>query len=231
MNYISQRYPEVFTKPWLWSGYFKDFHSDEELTEFVATAKSSGTNVIIDYTYGKARLSGAATTDNSGSELQYDGESIALKTSKITIFTTSLIINETTSTNAATESDIYAGICITDTDLIGGFTDGVFFRKDDGDTYLDCVIRRDSVDSVATAVTTLATGVDYNLEIVIIMSSTAGTGTAYFYVNGAEVAKLTSTTMPYETEEYLTSSITFQTGDNTGTKYCDFDYVGAWTQR
>lgn len=232
MNYISQYHPEVFTKPWLWSGYFKDFHSDEEITEFAsAGAIASGTSAIIDKTYGILRLSGAATTDNSGYEYQYDGETIALVANKITLFTTSIKLNETTSANVAAESDFITGICITDTDLLGAFTDGIYFQKNDGDAYLDCHVKRDSVDSASLAVATLVAGVTYVLEIKVVMSATAGTGTAYFYVNGAEVAKITSVTMPYDGEEYLTSSLTFQTGDNTGTKWADYDYIGAWVQR
>lgn len=237
MNIIQVSYHEVFTKPWLWSGKFYDFHSDEELTEFVATLAASGTAAVLDTAgsahYGVARLSGAATTDNSGANIHQDAETIALVTGKTTLFTARFQLNETTSTNGATESDFFAGIALQDTAWFSGEpTDGIYFRKNEGDAYLDCVVVRDDVEvGLSLAVATLATGTWYTLEIVVDMEATAGAGTAYFYLNGTLVGTLYSATMPYSAEEGLAMTAEFITGDNTGTKWCDVDYIGAWVQR
>lgn len=237
MNIIQASYPEVFTKPWLWSGYFRDFHTEEELTEFVVTLAASGTAAVIDTTASSARgiaqLSGAATTDNSGVNLQYDAETIVFATNKITLFTARVYFDESTSTNVETQSDFYAGLGITDTAwFTGNPTDGIYFRKDDGDAYLDVVIRRDGADVASnTQVMSIASDTWYTLEIVVDMENTPGSGTAYFYVNGAEVGRLFTATIPYEAEESMTATVEFATGDNTGTKWCLLDYVGAWVQR
>lgn len=237
MIHIQASNPEVFT-PWLWSGYFKDFHTDEELTEFVVSALTSGSASVIDTTgssvYGIARLTGAATTDNSGANIQYDAETIALVPGKRTLFTAKVRVNEATSTNVAAQCDLFAGLALTDAAWYTGEpTDGVYFRSLDGAATIDCVVVRDDVEvGLSLAVATLVSATWYTLEIVIDMEATpVGAGTAYFYIDGALVATHYTTTMPQASEESLTASVEFVTGDNTGTKWCDVDYVGAWTQR
>lgn len=234
LSYIKTVYPEVLSRPDMWSGYLKDFHSDEELTEFVVTPTGSGAAgiTVSDAVYGIAAISGQATTDKTGAQMQYDGESVALVTGKTTLFGTSASLSE------VTQSWYLSGLCITDTALRNtstgaiDFSDGVYFAKSDGDASIGCYVIRDSaVINSATAVKTLVADTTYDLEIKVLMSSVAGTGTAYFYVNGAEVARLASSTMPYSGEEILTSSVHFFSGSATGTMTCLVDYVAAFTER
>lgn len=58
-------------------------------------------------------------------------------------------------TSDATQSDIVAGLQITDTTPLA-VTDGIYFRKDDGDTNLDFVVVKDSTATTVTAFSTLA---------------------------------------------------------------------------
>ncbi len=218
------------------SGMCFDFVSDEELVAFVNTAVTTGTAAVRDdIQHGALRISGAATTDDSGASLQVDAESLALKADKITRYLARVRLGETTSTNVDVQSEFIAGLCVHDTTgtppLGAGMTDGIYFRKSDGAATIDCVVERDSVESVLAAVATLAKDVWYDLAIEVIMSSTAGTGEAIFKINGTEVGRIKSTTMPYEAEEILSPSVEFISGDATGTKFLDVDFLAADQQR
>lgn len=244
-GYIAQNATQI---PWYLAGFPDveansyavgyDFDNEQTIDAFTGTALSSGTGAVtVDRKFGVYRLSGAATTDNSGFQIQGDMETFSLVAGKKTRYETLL------QTSDATESEVLAGLCITDTTLIdaGGtfavadltFTDGIGFYKPDGATgFYAFVIRDSTIVASAGPFHTLANDTNVRLGFEVRMdSNTAGKGKALFYINGSLVAGLDSTTMPYDSEEILSPSVAYNTGDNLGTKTCDVDYVRASQDR
>lgn len=103
----------------------------------------------------------------------------------------------------ATQSDYIIGLCITDTDLLGGMTDGVYFRKTDGSTTVSAVIEKNSTETTGTA-HTAANDTFYIYEILWDGSNLD------FYVDGTVVTRLAQTNFP--NDEYLTPSFEYLAG-------------------
>lgn len=155
------------------------------------------------------------TTDaneDDGAQLQKTGENFSLSSSQsLTYFGIRL------KTGEATQSDILAGLCITDTTLLGGMTDGVYFRKVDGSTALAFVTEKDSTETETTSVLTVAADTNYLLEF-------AFDGTRVLaFVDGVQVA---SHTANIPDDELLTPSIAFLSG-NAAVETLTVDYVRA----
>jgi hypothetical protein len=205
---------------------------------WINTLLSSGTFAqTTDEKFGVAVLSGAATTDNSGAQIQADMETCSLVTSKTTRFMVRLKLNE------ITENEFAAGLSITDTTMLDGVgtlaagltpTDFVGFYKPDGAADVYCVVRRDSVNVVAFSVGAVVADTYAVWAFEVVMSSTAGTGTIRAAKDGNWVQQsggAYSTVMPYDSEEILTPAVAFVTGDNVSTKTCTVDYLGVLQER
>jgi hypothetical protein len=118
--------------------------------------------------------------------------------------------------SAATEVDALVGLCITDTDLIDGMSDGIYFHKDDGDTNWDFATEK---NTTATEVAAAGTADTNWIKLGFYYD---GAGTVTPYVNGA--AGTASTTNIPE-DEQLTVSICLQNGEGSATKTMYVDYV------
>jgi len=227
--------------------FFDDFDDELALTSnlpvaassrWIGTALSSGTFAqSTDEKFGVAVLSGAATTDNSGAQIQADMETFSFVTSKQTDFIVRLKLSD------ATQDEFFAGLAITDPTLLDGtgtlaggltHTDSIGFYKPDGGTDVYLVVRRDSVNVASFSVGAVAADTYAVFAFRVEMSSTAGTGVVRAAKDGNWVTTsggAYSTTIPYDSEEVLTPSIAFNTGDNSGTKTMTVDYVGARQER
>ena len=204
---------------------------------WVGTALNTGTFAqTTDEKFGVAVFSGAGTTDNSGAQIQGDMEDVSLVTSKTTRFLVRFKLSD------STQSEFFAGLGITDTTFLDGtgtlaagltHTDSVGFYKPDGEQNVYLVVRRDSVNVAAQSVTAISDATYVVLGFEVAMSSTAGTGTVRVSVDGNWVASAGtfSTVMPYDTEEVLTPTISFLSGDATGTKTATVDYIGVLQER
>lgn len=227
-----------------WYTFFEEFDNEYALTSslpvsasspWVGSALSSGTYAMsTDEKFGVAVLSGAATTDNSGAQIQVDMEAFSLVAGKMVDFICRAKLSD------GTEDELFMGLGITDTTFLDGtgtlaggltHTDSIGFYKPDGETNIYGVVRRDSVNAVTGAIP--LTGTSYNVFAfrVIMDPVTNGTGTVVFYLNGSEVGRLTSANMPYDSEEILTPTIAFVSGNSTGTKTATVDYVGVRQER
>ncbi len=161
---------------------------------------------------GGALLLTTDDAENDGISLQLDGEAFELTSDqRLVYFGVKLQISD------ATQSDFLAGLCITDTTLLGGMTDGVYFRKVDGSTSVAVVTEKDSTETETTAVLTAADATDMTLELYFDGSSVE------FFVNGASVATH-ATNIP--DDEALTPSIEFLTGA-AAAKTMQIDWVRA----
>ena len=230
--------PEFYRFPFkpLWFEAFDDF-AEEISGPYVATSIASGTFAkTTDEAYGVAVLSGVATTDDTGYQLQRDMEIFTLLIGKNTDCFARLKLSE------ATQSSLFMGLAISDTTIqhattdtvAGGLTisDGVGWYKPDGEATAYGVIMRDSVIANTGAIVTLVDATYVTLAVRVTMDpTTLGKGTAYFYADGAIVGALNSLTMPYSAEEVLTPSVSFKSGSATGTMTCTVDFLGARQER
>lgn len=119
----------------------------------------------------------------------------------------------------ATQSDMVIGLCVTDTDVVGGVVDGVFFRKDDGDALLDFVVTKDSAATTATGIATLADD-----TWVVAAFYYDGKNSFEAYVDDVKVATSVATNMP--DNEDLAITIAVQAGE-AAAKTLSVDYVFA----
>lgn len=235
LNNIDHRFKNFPLAPDV-SGRWVDFDSEEDEALFTKTALASGTGVVtVDENHGIYRQSGAATTDNSGSQIQLDMEPVSLNAGKTVLF-----MMRGGKCSDGTQDEFFTGLAITDTTLLDGtgtlaggltHTDSIGFYKPDGESNVYGVIRRDSVQLATGAYAMTMTNYNVYAMRIEMDPSTAGKGRVIFYVNGTEIGRLDSTTMPYDAEEILAPSIAFVTGDASGTKTCDHDFIGWQVER
>lgn len=209
-------------------GYFYDFHSDEDITEGVFTAISSGTNSVIDTGAGGfMRISGAATTDDSGGEWQVDAASIVLPVNKTVRVISRHIMSD------ATQSDFRMGLATIDTSIIASApTNGVLVSKADGAATLDFVVYVGGVATYTqTAIATIADATAFELAIEVVVSATSGTADSVrVWFNGTSVVNARAVSVPLATS-LMSGAVCAQSGDASGTKTCDTDYFGVEVQR
>lgn len=144
------------------------------------------------------------TTDDAeddGLNVQLNGEMFAMNAStKRVYFGINFQIND------ATQSDVLAGLCITDTTLLGGMTDGVYFECLDGSTDINFVLEKDSTETTsAAAVGTLADATNITLEFMFDGTYVDA------WVDGVLQTRLVTTNLP--NDEWLTPSIHLLTGE------------------
>lgn len=169
------------------------------------------TTITLPDVVGGALLITTDNAENDGASLQLDGESFELTSGQAAVY-----FGIRLRTGEATQSDLLVGLCITDTALLGGMTDGVYFRKVDGSTSLAVVTEKDSTETETTGVLAVAAATDYFLEFFFDGSSVE------FYVDGVPVARH-DTNIPVE---QLTPSIEFLTG-NALVETLQVDFVRA----
>ena len=194
--------------------YFNDFDAyaaaDWTVTETQAGATQALTNVD-----GGVLLLTNSAADNDLNALQKIGESFKFVSGKKLHFKARFAVSD------ATQSDFVVGLQITDATPLA-VTDGVYFRKDDGDADLDFVVIKDSTASTATAIATVASatyltvGFYYNgVDEVVYAASTDS-------LNPKILGKLATTNLP--DDEELTISFGIQNGEAVA-KTMSVDYI------
>lgn len=122
----------------------------------------------------------------------------------------------------ATQSDFVMGLQITDTTPLA-VTDGVYFRKDDGDANLDFVVIKDSTATTATAATTIS-----NDTYVKVGFYYDGVSSIEYFVDDVKLGTSVTTNLP--DDEELTISFGIQNGA-AAAKTMSLDYIGAMKER
>lgn len=182
-------------------------------TTLVEAGAGESTVTIPDGSGGELLITTDANEDD-GAQLQKIGENFGCaSTNDLLYFGIRLKCGE------ATQNDFIVGLCITDTTLLGGMTDGIYFRKVDGATAVKAVTEKDSTETESGSVHTLAADTYVTLEFTFDQ----GTDTVYFFVNGTQVA--TSTTNIPD-DELLTPSIAYLSG-NAAIETMTVDWVRA----
>ncbi len=156
------------------------------------------------------------TTDaaeNDGANIQVNGEAFDLSGNYPLYFGCRFKLNAD-----ATQNDILVGLCITDTDLLGGMTDGIYFRKIDGATTLNFVLEKNSTETATAFGTALAIDTWYTVEFLF------NGAVVDWFVDGVKQTRPAVTNLP--NDEYLTPSIHFLTGE-ANANVCEIDWIKA----
>jgi hypothetical protein len=151
------------------------------------------------------------TNENDGVQAQLKGEAFKLVANKPLYFGAKIKLSE------ATQSDVMVGLAITTGgyDLLGGVTDGVYFRKIDGTTAGYFVLETNTSET-STAAWTAATTAFVTLEFYF-------DGTYVdFYVDGVKGTRPAITNLCQDEE--MTVSMSFLSGAN-GAKTCEIDWI------
>ena len=125
---------------------FDDFDT-YNAADWTVTTVGTSTEALANEDGGVLALTNSAADDDSVF-LQKASASFLMELGKKTFFKARFKLLD------ATESDAVIGLQITDATPLD-VTDGVFFRKDDGDANLDFVVEKDDTATEATAITTL----------------------------------------------------------------------------
>jgi hypothetical protein len=127
------------------------------------------------------------------------GESFQLTSGRHVYFGISLQVSD------ATQSDIFAGLSVTNTNALGGVSDSVRFEKLDGATAWRCVTEKNTTETATVTTVALANDTTATLEF-------WWDGTRIrFFINGTAVATHT-TNVP--DDEPLTPTIQWLAGSN-----------------
>jgi hypothetical protein len=149
--------------------------------------------------------------DNDGLNCQLLGESFKLESGKPLYFGARI-----QSISDVTQSDLFIGLAITDTDILGGVTDSIGFQKVDASTDLTFVVNKNSTATTASGLKTLANTTAYVLEFYY-----DGTNIEVF-VDGVSVATPAITNLP--DDEELRISVHFLAGEAVA-KTCAIDWI------
>jgi hypothetical protein len=185
-------------------------------TEFTNTIVQGGsgntTFALVVGAEGGAAIITTDDVDNDGVNMQLKGEAFKLATNKPLYFGIKMTCSE------ATQSDFLVGLAITDTDALGGLTDGVYFRKVDAATAVTCVIEKDSAETASSTLSTL----DTSAHIYEFYYDGAGNVTPY--VDGTASTALSGSNLP--DDEFLTLTLHLLSGA-AGAKTFTIDWVRA----
>ncbi|QDP67991.1 MAG: hypothetical protein Unbinned657contig1001_33 [Prokaryotic dsDNA virus sp.] len=176
-------------------------------TTVVEAGSGTTTFASTDASGGKAIITTAGNEDDGGN-YQLNGESFETTSDQDLYFGTKLAIND------ADQTDLFIGLAVTDTTLLGGVADAIYFESVDGSASLSAVTEASSTETQSDSVGTLADATEIELEFYW-----DGT-TVEFFVDGTSVA--TSTTNIPATQ--MRVSVHFLTGEATANT-CTIDWI------
>ena len=199
--------------------YFNDFDtylaSDWTITT-TEDGTGSATEALADGDGGLLLLTNAAG-DNDNDFLQLVKEGFLYDANK------QLAFNIRFKTNDATETDIVAGLQLTDTSPLD-VTDGIFFLKSDGAATISFIVEKDSTQSTLTLPNSLADDTFMTLGFVYDPKDQK----FHVFQNNVLAGTVVSTNAP--DNEELTVSFGIQNGA-AAAKTLTVDYIGASKER
>lgn len=181
--------------------------STTDPTEWVNTVVEAGagtsTAVLADVAGGALTITTAANEDDGWSSQlgnPNSGEWASFAAEYPTYYGVRFQIND------VDQTDCFFGLAVTDTALLGGVTDGMYFRSVDGSAVLNFVLEKDSVEST-TAVATMTDATDITAEFLYWGSN------VYVYIDGVLVQTIADTDTNFPNDELLRLSYEFLTGE------------------
>lgn len=128
--------------------YFNDFNT-YTAGDWTVTETQAGATQAITAGHGGQLLLTNSAADNDVNQLQLLQETFRSAAGKKLWFKARWKVSN------ATETDVYIGLIITDTDIVGGVTDGIYFKKADDATSLVHVLEKDSTETATSSVATI----------------------------------------------------------------------------
>jgi hypothetical protein len=177
-------------------------------TEFVNTVVEVGgtSSAVIADVAGGALLFTCAGNEDDGYSMQLgnanSGEWVDFSNPAVCYFGIQFQVND------ADQTEVFFGTAVTDTALLGGVTDGMYYRSVDESAVLNFVLEKDSVETV-TAVSTLTDAADVTAEWYY------DGATVKAYINGTEVASIARTDTSFPNDELLRLSMEVLSGEAT----------------
>uniref|UniRef100_A0A6M3JSB4 Putative structural protein n=1 Tax=viral metagenome TaxID=1070528 RepID=A0A6M3JSB4_9ZZZZ len=196
--------------------FFEDFDRYAAGDWTVTETDAGATQALADGDGGQLLITNTAADDDLVG-IQLAKESFTLESGKKAWFTARIKGSD------ATQMDWLVGLHVTDTSPIASApSDGVYFRKDDGDTNIDIAVVASSatvaeVNGIATATTGFV-----RLDIYF-----DGVDTIHYFVDGVEIGTIETTSFP--TTE-LNVSFAVQNGEAVA-KTLTVDWIGAVKER
>lgn len=181
-------------------------------TDWVITEQGSGTRAISQAKGGVLVITNAAA-DNDSNNIQLRdvasgqvAEHWKWESGKRLYFGARFKVSD------MTQSDWVMGLQITGTEPIdAALSDGIWFKKDDGDANLDAIVAKDSVSTGSpTAMKVLSDDTYYVMEFYYDGKTAANGGMIQFFVDGVPVGNVDLDNVP--DDEELTISFAIQNG-------------------
>lgn len=176
-----------------------------EWTDTVVEVGAGTSTIALTPAAGGNAIMTCAANEDDGIQIQLNGEAFKLDGQYPCYFGIRFKLVD------VTQADFLAGLCITDTTLLGGMTDGVYFQTVDAATALTIEIEKDSVassGSIHTLVDDTWVIAEFYFDGTYIDS----------YIDGVLQTRLAVTNLP--DDEELTVSLALLTGEavaNTAT--------------
>ena len=176
-------------------------------TSTMVEAGSGNTTIASTDKSGGAVIITTAGNEDDGLNMQLNGESFKTDSNEL-YFYTKLKIND------VDQTDLFVGLAVTDTTLLGGVANAIYFESVDGSASLSAVTESGSTETQSDSVGTLVDDTDIELEFYYNGSNVE------FFVDGSSVA--TSSTNIPSTE--MRVSVHFLTGEATANT-CTIDEI------
>ena len=205
--------------------YHEDFDKYTAGDWVITTTEAGGgdaTEALADGDGGLLVITNDAA-DNDSDELQWAGgsggviESFKFEAAKGLYFKTRFKVSD------ATQSDFAIGLIITDTTIIDGVTDGIFFEKDDGSTSVNLIIKKDSTETSVSC----GTAAD-DTFMTLAFYYDPKDRKFHVYKDNVEVGSGVNTNAP--DDEELAVSFALQNGEAVA-KVMTLDYISAGKER
>lgn len=207
-----------FPDPTAVYGFFDDFGAFTAADWTITTTEAGSGNATEATAAGSGGLLVITNddADNDADFLQWKTEFFKFASGKKAWFKARFKVSD------ATQSDVVIGLQITDTTPLT-VTDGVYFRKDDGDANIDLVVVKDSTATTASAIATMADDTFVTLGFFY-----DGKSTIHYSVDGVIKGQSVTTNLP--DDEELTVSFGVQNGE-AAAKVLTVDYILAVRER
>ena len=170
-------------------------------TTTVVEAGTGTTEFDANNTAGRVGTITCAADENDGGQYQLLGEGFEFTSDQ------DIYAGIEFQGNDVDQTDILFGLCITDTTLLGGMTDGVYWESLDGSATTSTVTEKDSTETQTDSVSTLTDATDQVWEIYFDGSS------VYFFADGTQSSTIHTANIP--DDEALTLSLAVLTGEAT----------------
>lgn len=217
---LAREYPPMVGDA-AWAVYWNDFTrpTDYDTNDWTLTTVEAGAGSATEAIGNLAGGILVITNDNADDDadwFQSTREVFRMTLGQRTLFGIRFKVSD------ATQIDVAVGLQITDTTPLA-VTDGIYFRKDDGDAFLDFVVIKDSVATTVTAVGTLVNDTHITLGF-----EYDGASAVYPWVDGVRQDPVAVTNLP--NDEELAISFGIQNGE-AAAKIMSVDYIYAAQER